>query len=925
MVLLRQKLLLLAANLLVPIGALIFMTGYFRGRPNTPAPAGVIADRKIAANSAPFHKVVFMVIDALRSDFVYAENSGFTFTQELISSGAAVPFTARAASPTLTMSRIKAMTQGTSQTFLDLWLNIANSPNAARQSNVDTWLSRLKTERDPDKNMVYYGTKTWLMLYPDIFDRHDGVDSYYVPDFTIVDQNITRHIPHELQRDDWKALVMHFPGLDHLAHQGGPYSAHMLPKQKQLDGVVQQIYNAIEQEPHMKDTLFVLAGDHGMNEKGNHGGSAPGEIASALTFISPKFRQISKGVECPVKATENYEYYSVIEQVDIVPILSGLLGFSIPVNSLGMFVSDFVRLFRAPEDGVRFLLRNAQQMLNLFKTKVDFSNAVEESSVCDSNCSGCLTDEGEIACLWGKVSNANDEWEKTKESSSQELIEVIDDFSRAVQKSLSVPLNNLHTTRLLAGMASLLVAMLFLLLGVSLSHIPVDSGVVGFGLLVSLHAATMFVSKLVEEEHHYWYWASLAWMAYLGAKSISCGQPWFWATIPAILQYLTQCWNQSGDTTYPMIDLLHDFLFNNPLLLWALALAAYALSANSLANNLGMGTLFPRVMSSLLCIMAAFFKVCVTQRDNPELLIFMPQSLKIAMLEVDQTQLLRIIWTYMFGCAICLVSQLKPSAQANRRNVMNGALELANLYLMLQSRPKNLALYPIFDLQLQWFLHSTKLSPSEISLTSLVLAQSSFYAVGGSNSVASLDITNGFNGIQGYNVTAVFLQTVLSNWVGPVWWTLGGLRLLLAWLENQSTLDSHQTTGYQDGSVATNGKAQQNGGTNGQSTAPLNGNDVTHRNTTPAKCKTRAAPTLARSGEVFFEYLTFHTFYTASSSLAVMLACVWLRDDPSLWTVLAPKYVYVGLWTVFQQLLINFGLSSFEGRLTFTKAHVCLD
>lgn len=60
--------------------------------------------------------------------------------------------------------------------------------------------------------------------------------------------------------------------------------------------------------------------------------------------------------------------------------------------------------------------------------------------------------------------------------------------------------------------------MLFLLIGISLSHILMDSGVLGFGLLVSLHAATMFVSKLVEEEHHFWYWASLAWMACLGMK-----------------------------------------------------------------------------------------------------------------------------------------------------------------------------------------------------------------------------------------------------------------------------------------------------------------------------------------------------------------------------------------------------------------------
>lgn len=33
---------------------------------------------------------------------------------------------------------------------------------------------------------------------------------------------------------------------------------------------------------------------------------------------------------------------------------------------------------------------------------------------------------------------------------------------------------------------------------------------------------------------------------------------------------------------------------------------------------------------------------------------------------------------------------------------MNGVIELANLYLMSQSRPKNLALYPVFDVQLQW-------------------------------------------------------------------------------------------------------------------------------------------------------------------------------------------------------------------------------
>jgi len=68
MVRLRQSLLLLAANLLIPVGILIFMTGYFRGRPRMLTPAGVDMGEPERATSkpAPFDKVVFMIVDSLR-------------------------------------------------------------------------------------------------------------------------------------------------------------------------------------------------------------------------------------------------------------------------------------------------------------------------------------------------------------------------------------------------------------------------------------------------------------------------------------------------------------------------------------------------------------------------------------------------------------------------------------------------------------------------------------------------------------------------------------------------------------------------------------------------------------------------------------------------------------------------------------------
>ena len=112
----------------------------------------------------------------------------------------------------------------------------------------------------------------------------------------------------------------------------------MLPKQIEMDSIVRQIHEAIEQKSRLRNILLVLLGDHGRNEKGNHGGDSPSEVASALTFMSPRLEAISKSLESPVTATKCYEYYSVVDQIEIVPTFAGILGFPIPVGSVGIFI-----------------------------------------------------------------------------------------------------------------------------------------------------------------------------------------------------------------------------------------------------------------------------------------------------------------------------------------------------------------------------------------------------------------------------------------------------------------------------------------------------------------------------------------------------------------------------------------------------------
>lgn len=123
----------------------------------------------------------------------------------------------------------------------------------------------------------------------------------------------------------------------------------MISKQREMDGIVRQIYDAFENEPSLNDTLLVLCGDHGMNDAGNHGGSAPGETSPALVFISPKLKHITSGFEAPVPLRDDYQYYTTVEQSDIVPTLAALLGFPVPRNNLGAFIVDFLPFW--PESG----------------------------------------------------------------------------------------------------------------------------------------------------------------------------------------------------------------------------------------------------------------------------------------------------------------------------------------------------------------------------------------------------------------------------------------------------------------------------------------------------------------------------------------------------------------------------------------------
>ncbi|RAO66844.1 uncharacterized protein BHQ10_002856 [Talaromyces amestolkiae] len=246
-----------------------------------------------------------------------------------------------------------------------------------RTEATPTWLHGLKAAY-ADRNLTYAGTRTWTDLYPDVFDRSNPTDANFVPDYMSVDEVVRKHVEVELQNDDWAALVLHLAGVDHIGHIGGPDSPYMIPKEREIDKLVQQIFNAISEKSYLQNTLFILVGDHGMDSRGNHGGSLESEMSAALVFMSPVFQRLYPGQESPTRPIEgNFGYHKLIDQTDIVPTISGLIGVTVPKLNLGVVIPDLLPLWKNTHEHVNLLHQNAAQIMALYLDWLSLSPAAD--------------------------------------------------------------------------------------------------------------------------------------------------------------------------------------------------------------------------------------------------------------------------------------------------------------------------------------------------------------------------------------------------------------------------------------------------------------------------------------------------------------------------------------------------------------------
>ncbi|GAA6002782.1 hypothetical protein JCM10207_007675 [Rhodosporidiobolus poonsookiae] len=387
-------------SLLHGAALLLFTRGFLLTRTalpdtNTCDPVSPSGNLDASCSLPPTHdKLIFLVVDALRADFVFlADQPGASpyhhnhlplpafLTSERPGHSFLTHFVADA--PTTTLQRLKGMTTGSLPTFID-----AGSNFAGEQADEDNWLWQA---RRAGKRLALVGDETWLSVFPratagaDPLRRpsvwQDGLvwpySSFDVEDLDTVDRGVEAHLLGLLEperHNDWDIVVAHGLGLDHAGHRFGAEHAETQRKLREtnrlLERVVRQMGN---------DTLLVVVGDHGMTDRGDHGGDSRDEVDAALwvfskadaplidptwfehDFSSPAHPLATSGIyDASQRASELGDRFTLtwpekhlsapsraVSQIDLVPTLSLLLGLPIPFGSLGVPIPE---LFFRPSE-----------------------------------------------------------------------------------------------------------------------------------------------------------------------------------------------------------------------------------------------------------------------------------------------------------------------------------------------------------------------------------------------------------------------------------------------------------------------------------------------------------------------------------------------------------------------------------------------
>ena len=178
------------------------------------------------------------------------------------------------------------------------------------------------------------------------------------------------------------------------------------------------------------------------------------------------------------------------------------------------------------------------------------------------------------------------------------------------------------------------------------------------------------------------------------------------------------------------------------------------------------------------------------------------------------------------------------------RDWVIGAFPVLNLFLLGQMKYVNIPLFLLFEAQ-RWLLEVSAADKSFLAISCLWMQHFSFFALGNSNSLSSIDLSNAYNGISSYSIPLVGTLTFISNWAGPIWWAFAAIRVFAA-------------------------KPSDGGGEGG-----------------------------------YVDWIAWSTFFHAIGMVFLVGACIILRTHLFIWTVFSPKFLFQAAWIGLAHIVVE--------------------
>ncbi|TPX56560.1 hypothetical protein PhCBS80983_g04468 [Powellomyces hirtus] len=188
----------------------------------------------------------------------------------------------------------------------------------------------------------------------------------------------------DMAREQGVVFFLHLLGLDTNGHAHRPESLEYTENIKIVDAGIRKVVQSIEEfYGHDGRTAFIFTADHGMSNQGNHGDGNPDNTRTPLIAWgsglplpkpAPKTRGNSLGGLTEAWGLSDLHRIDV-EQADIAPLMSFLIGVPYPMNSVGVLPLEY--LAGSAHDKALAIFDNARQILAQYRVKADSKRRTE--------------------------------------------------------------------------------------------------------------------------------------------------------------------------------------------------------------------------------------------------------------------------------------------------------------------------------------------------------------------------------------------------------------------------------------------------------------------------------------------------------------------------------------------------------------------